>query len=99
MPGGVPRVASPGMEVDAIRSLGVNPNHVLQHPGFYYYMAARCTESRRERYITALEGEVSAQADCCFPHLKPALRSDLTRRQYCHQALPTRKKSIISYSC
>jgi trafficking protein particle complex subunit 11 len=55
---GVARVASPGMEMDAIRSLGINPNHALQHPGFYYYMAARCTESRRDRFLAALEAVV-----------------------------------------
>ncbi|KAI3619017.1 glutathione transferase omega-1 [Moniliophthora roreri] len=51
------RVASPGMELDAIKSLGINPNHALQHPGFYYYMAARCTESRKEKFLVALEDE------------------------------------------
>ncbi|EEB87587.1 hypothetical protein MPER_15014 [Moniliophthora perniciosa FA553] len=54
----VSRVASPGMELDAIRSLGINPNHALQHPGFYYYMAARCTESRKEKFLVALEVDV-----------------------------------------
>ncbi|THH33085.1 hypothetical protein EUX98_g1139 [Antrodiella citrinella] len=31
------------LEADAVRSLGLNPTHALQHPGFYYYMAAQCT--------------------------------------------------------
>ena len=44
--------------LDAMRVLGLNPNQALQHPGFYYYMAARCTERRRERFMTVLEGEV-----------------------------------------
>ncbi|KAG7091150.1 hypothetical protein E1B28_010203 [Marasmius oreades] len=53
---GIQRVGSPGieMELNAIRSLIINPNHLLQHPGFYYYMAARCTEMRRERFNAAL---------------------------------------------
>ncbi len=42
-----------------MRVLGINPNQALQHPGFYYYMAARCTERRRERFLAALESEVS----------------------------------------
>ncbi|KAL0578934.1 hypothetical protein V5O48_003082 [Marasmius crinis-equi] len=55
--GTFPRVSSPGLEMDAIRSLGINPNHALQHPGFYYYMAAQCTESRKERFNAAVETE------------------------------------------
>ena len=46
------------MEVDAMRMLGLNPYQALQHPGFYYYMAARCTERRRQRFLDALELEV-----------------------------------------
>jgi trafficking protein particle complex subunit 11 len=46
------------VESDSLQSLGLNPNHALQHPGFYYYMAARCTEHRRERYLVAVEEEV-----------------------------------------
>ncbi|KZT21090.1 hypothetical protein NEOLEDRAFT_1244812 [Neolentinus lepideus HHB14362 ss-1] len=49
----------PGVEVDAIRALGVNPSHALQHPGFYYYTAARCTERRRERYLAVSEDEAA----------------------------------------
>ena len=47
------------LEVDSMRTLGLNPSHALQHPGFYYYMAARCTEKRRERYLLSIEAEVS----------------------------------------
>ncbi|KAI0767041.1 Gryzun, putative trafficking through golgi-domain-containing protein [Fomes fomentarius] len=43
--------------LDAMRVLGLNPNQALQHPGFYYYMAARCTERRRERFLAVLESE------------------------------------------
>jgi len=49
--------AATGAEYD-IRFLGINPNHALQHPGFYYYVAARCTEIRRSRFLAALEAEV-----------------------------------------
>ncbi|KAK0494835.1 Gryzun, putative trafficking through golgi-domain-containing protein [Armillaria luteobubalina] len=51
------RGSTPALEADALRSLGLNPSHALQHPGFYYYMAARCTEMRRERFIIALDIE------------------------------------------
>ena len=50
----------PGVEYDAMRSLGLNPSHALQHPGFYYYVAARCTEMRRSRFMAALNGDVGA---------------------------------------
>ena len=48
----------PSIELDALRSLGANPSHTLQHPGYYYYMAARCTELRKERFHAAVEVEV-----------------------------------------
>lgn len=46
-PGGAP------LELDAVRMMGMNPSHALQHPGHYYYMAARCTEARRERFLAS----------------------------------------------
>ncbi|KAK0459106.1 Gryzun, putative trafficking through golgi-domain-containing protein [Desarmillaria tabescens] len=49
------RGSTPALETDALRSLGLNPSHALQHPGFYYYMAARCTEMRRERFLITLD--------------------------------------------
>lgn len=55
------------LELESMRSLGINPSHALQHPGFYYYMAAKCTEMRRERFLTAMEAEVCADSyvyDC-----------------------------------
>ncbi|KAI0050806.1 hypothetical protein FA95DRAFT_1676484 [Auriscalpium vulgare] len=42
-------------ELDAMRVLGLNPASALQHPGFYYYMAAGATEKRRERFLGTLE--------------------------------------------
>ncbi|KAH7928708.1 hypothetical protein BV22DRAFT_1004322 [Leucogyrophana mollusca] len=62
----VPRPASVGtpLELDAVRALGLNPSHALQHPGHYYYMAARCTEVRRERFLA---GESMAQGAPAAP--------------------------------
>ena len=45
------------LDMDAMRVFGINPSQALQHPGFYYYMAARCTEMRRERFLVAVETE------------------------------------------
>ncbi|KAI0061971.1 hypothetical protein BV25DRAFT_1805032 [Artomyces pyxidatus] len=42
-------------ELDALRVLGLNPASALQHPGFYYYMAASATEKRRGRFLSTLE--------------------------------------------
>lgn len=44
------------VDLDAVRALGLNPSHALQHPGHYYYMAARCTEARRERFLANEKG-------------------------------------------
>ncbi|KAL1746670.1 Gryzun, putative trafficking through golgi-domain-containing protein [Schizophyllum fasciatum] len=49
-----------GME-PMVRALGVNPSSALQHPGFYYYIAAHCTEMRRARFLDAL-GALSPSA-------------------------------------
>jgi hypothetical protein len=48
----------PGIEGDP-RNVGLNPTHYLQHPGYYYYAGARCTEMRRVKFQAALEAEVS----------------------------------------
>lgn len=37
-----------------MRVLGLNPANALQHPGFYYYMAARATERRRTQFFAVL---------------------------------------------
>jgi hypothetical protein len=39
---------------------GVNPSTTLHHPGFYYLVAAECTERRRERFLSAASEEVRA---------------------------------------
>ena len=70
------------MGLEAMRVLGLNPNQALQHPGFYYYMAARCTERRRERFLTALESEVGPRC-CCREFLELTRcvdRAKVTRR-------------------
>lgn len=51
------------MEVDAMRVLGLNPSHALQHPGFSYYMAARATEKRRERLMAMIETVIVSLLD------------------------------------
>jgi|ERR1700722_9728164 len=55
LPPSVPSVAQSSVQVDA----GINASHALQHPGYYYYLAARYTESRRERFLAALKTDVS----------------------------------------
>ncbi|KAJ7030012.1 Gryzun, putative trafficking through golgi-domain-containing protein [Mycena alexandri] len=52
-------VPSNVLELEAMRTMGINPSHALQHPGYYYYMAAKCTEARRERFLAAAEAEAS----------------------------------------
>lgn len=53
------------LEVEAIRALGLNPTQALQHPGFYYYMAARSTERRRERFLALARAEVRLCGSQC----------------------------------
>jgi len=51
-----PATAPVGLtELDALRSLGLNPANALQHPGFYYHMAAQATERRRAQFLAMLE--------------------------------------------
>ncbi|KAJ7686580.1 Gryzun, putative trafficking through golgi-domain-containing protein [Mycena rosella] len=52
-------VPSSALEVEAMRTMGINPSHALQHPGYYYYMAAKCTEARRERFLAIADAEKS----------------------------------------
>ncbi|KAF7315077.1 hypothetical protein MIND_00021900 [Mycena indigotica] len=58
-----PPVAPPAsaLEAETMRTMGINPSHALQHPGYYYYMAAKCTEARRERYLVALDAEATQE--------------------------------------
>ncbi|CAG8514102.1 18433_t:CDS:10 [Dentiscutata erythropus] len=46
---------------------GVNPTMVLQHPGFYYHLAAQCNSVRRKKFL-AVEKIVQASGDALkFP--------------------------------
>ncbi|KAF8963658.1 Gryzun, putative trafficking through golgi-domain-containing protein [Flammula alnicola] len=58
---------TPGVEYDTLRSLGINPSHALQHPGFYYYVAARCTEMRRRRFLAAVDAELTQKPIALSP--------------------------------
>ncbi|GLB37359.1 putative foie gras liver health family 1 [Lyophyllum shimeji] len=60
-------LASSTLELESMRSLGINPSQALQHPGFYYFMAARCTEIRRQRFLAALELENTQQSPVLSP--------------------------------
>ncbi|KAJ7287102.1 Gryzun, putative trafficking through golgi-domain-containing protein [Mycena rebaudengoi] len=55
------------LEMDAMRTMGINPSHALQHPGFYYYMAAKCTEARRERFLAAADAEALQESPSSSP--------------------------------
>ncbi|KAG8690818.1 hypothetical protein FRC11_008923 [Ceratobasidium sp. 423] len=48
---------TPGAGVNAALSSGLNPALVLQHPGFYYYIAAGCSHERLVRFKAVLEAE------------------------------------------
>ncbi|KAJ7772064.1 Gryzun, putative trafficking through golgi-domain-containing protein [Mycena maculata] len=55
-------IPTSALEIEAMRAMGINPSHALQHPGYYYYMAAKCTEARRERFLAAAEAEESQKS-------------------------------------
>lgn len=81
--------------MESMRSLGLNPTQALMHPGLYYYMAARCTENRRLRFLRALENDVSPDVISEMTR-KLIIRSSLQAAlQPLHQALPMRTKLII----
>ena len=88
--------AASGVEYDTLRSLGINPSHALQHPGFYYYMAARCTEMRRSRFLAAVESEVNFDVYLADDQLN-CLRLVINPLRYL-QGSPTRKKLNTSQS-
>ncbi|KAI9441462.1 Foie gras liver health family 1-domain-containing protein [Lactarius indigo] len=64
-----PVVAIPGpassalAELDALRVLGFNPANALQHPGFYYYMAAQATERRHAQFLAIVESLEGSSAN------------------------------------
>lgn len=55
-----PGLTSPvaGQGINAALSSGQNPTLALQHPGFYYYIAAGCSQQRLSRFKAVLEAEV-----------------------------------------
>jgi hypothetical protein len=53
-----PAVVPPSLPSAVPSDAAINPSHALQHPGYYYYMAARYTEVRRERFLAAMSAEV-----------------------------------------
>lgn len=65
-------VAQPNVNTDVFGAvgvgtgfgLGINPTTALQHPGFYYLVAAECTEKRREALERWVKEEVSVSALC-----------------------------------
>ncbi|KAF8601607.1 hypothetical protein BDV93DRAFT_509874 [Ceratobasidium sp. AG-I] len=48
-----------GQGINAALSSGQNPTLALQHPGFYYYIAAGCSQQRLNRFKAVLEAETS----------------------------------------
>ncbi|KAH8115389.1 Gryzun, putative trafficking through golgi-domain-containing protein [Phellopilus nigrolimitatus] len=57
----------PQQDIEALRELGMNPSTALMHPGFYYYIAAGCTEKRRLRFLALLGSEVVPQSGAQAP--------------------------------
>jgi hypothetical protein len=51
-------VNTSAVEGDSMKELRMNPSQALHHPGFYYFVAARCTKIRREKFLVVVEGEV-----------------------------------------
>lgn len=81
------------MELDAVRMMGMNPSHALQHPGHYYYMAARCTEARRERFLASEVCQLQLILLGAYIYRKSGrayLRAPVLR-----QDMPTRGESTI----
>ncbi|KAG9036541.1 hypothetical protein FRB95_008596 [Tulasnella sp. JGI-2019a] len=61
----LPVAAVPAIIADTIRdpvtsnvtAPNFKPDTVLQHPGYYYYMAAKCTQERLDRFLAVMEQE------------------------------------------
>ncbi|KAG8874127.1 hypothetical protein FRB97_006117 [Tulasnella sp. 331] len=55
----------PALSADTVRepvagaavASSFKPDTVLQHPGYYYYMAAKCTQERLDRFLAVVEKE------------------------------------------
>ncbi|KAI7870632.1 Gryzun, putative trafficking through golgi-domain-containing protein [Spinellus fusiger] len=62
---GSPLLATTGGHLGAgHQALGCNPTAILQHPGFYYHIAAMCCAERRRKFLTIerIEAEKIATA-------------------------------------
>lgn len=42
--------------------IGINANSILQHPGYYYYAAAMCTQRRLEQFTLASQAKRDSQS-------------------------------------
>src|SRR5262249_25658725 len=78
-------------------SIGANPTNHLQHPGYYYFQAARCTQERLDRFRRIADAEVRCTLNL---HMSSGYANSLDRK--CNQPLfrslqlsITNKKSII----
>jgi hypothetical protein len=49
----------PASSQQLMSSQGINPSTVLQHAGFYYFLAGNCAVQRRRRFLQSVEYEVS----------------------------------------
>ena len=90
------------VEMESLRNLGLNPTQALQHPGFYYFMAARCTENRRARFLAALEDEVRTKSVRRLTQSYLSHTSPRTMRLCPRPVLQTRTKwtiSLLSLRC
>jgi hypothetical protein len=53
--------APPGSPLmNATANSGLNPGSIMQHPGFYYHLAAMCCAERRRRYLEAERADASS---------------------------------------
>lgn len=73
--------------MDAVRTLGLNPSHALQHPGHYYYMAARCTEARRERFSVSESASQGANTPPGYANEKKVDHLTIALEVYIHRFL------------
>ncbi|KAI8364823.1 Gryzun, putative trafficking through golgi-domain-containing protein [Choanephora cucurbitarum] len=70
-------VASGGIGIGIASHVGCNPGAILQHPGFYYHLAAMCCAERRRRFIEAERSNASPKSTA-FQAEKSVDHSSLT---------------------
>jgi len=83
-----------------LRVLGLNPANALQHPGFYYYVAAQATERRQARFLAILETMETGETN--FPGLANESKVDhfgivveVCRFLACSIALSTEPNTVV----